>query len=87
MRQFENLVSEANDLHRVTNWYGSSGLSFYAHETERINLFVEALQTVSGIENISISKPNKYGVVSVWCDRTTAIASAIFHAIAATFVA
>lgn len=87
MRRFENLVSEANDLHRVTNWYGSSGLSFYAHETERINLFVEALQTVSGIANISVSKPNKYGVISVWCDPTTAIASAIFRTIAEAFVA
>lgn len=85
MNTFENSVNDARDLFRVSGWFGSSCLSFRFEDREQINLFVEALQAVSGLENITISDPNLYGFVSVWCDPKTAVSYAIYRAICEAF--
>ena len=81
---FENVCS-ANDLHRVANWYGCSGLSFHSHDIENINLFAAALQGVKDIEDVEISEPNQYGITFVHWTPKTNIAYAIADAIVEMF--
>ena len=85
MNTFENSLNDARDLFCVSGWFGSCGRSFEAKDSEQINLFIEALGAVPGLENITVSDPNQYGIVSVWCDPNTAVSCAIYRAICEAF--
>lgn len=85
MNQFCRNCDEALKLHAVTNWYGQSGFTFMADDQESIVTFAAALRSVEGIEDVDVSKPNDYGIVTVSYTPTSAIAYAIGFAIASSF--
>lgn len=85
MNRFTKDVYSANDLHRIANWYGCSGLSFHSYDLENINLFAEALKRVQGVEDVEISEPNQYGITCVnWTPKTN-LAYAICNSIVEMF--
>ena len=86
MNKFRTDLQDANDLHKCTNHFGSFGRSFKANDLDNINLFVEALKAVKGVEDIEISNPNEYDVVMIWATPTTNISYAICRAICDNFV-
>lgn len=85
MNQFCKNCDEALKLHAVTNWYGQSGFTFRADDHESIVTFAAALRTVEGIEDVEVSKPNDYGIVTVSYTPTSAMSYAIGIAISSSF--
>ena len=71
MNKFAKELQSANDLFRVANWYGCSGLSFHSSDLENIYLFQQAISAVNGVEDIEITTSNEYGITSVhWTPKT-----------------
>ena len=85
MNRFAKDLQSANDLYRVANWYGCSGLSFHSYDLENINLFAQALQCVKGVEDVEIGEPNQYGITSVSWTPKTNLAYAICNGIVEMF--
>jgi hypothetical protein len=59
--------------------------TFLAHDTEQIGLFVNALQEVRNVEDIKVSEPNDFGIVSVCYRPCGIIASLVCRAICQSF--
>lgn len=77
MPKFTNALQDANKLFKCSNWFGSCGRTFRADDLENINLFIEALKAVDGVEVDEPGPANKYGFITVWYTPKTNIAYAI----------
>ena len=55
--------------------------TFKSNDYENIALFVKCLHGIKGVENIEESKPNNYGITSVWYTPTTITAHMLCRAL------
>lgn len=82
LTRFEKDRNESKKLYALTNWFGAMGMGFESCDTAQ--LLFDALQTVSDIEDITMSR-NGFGLWVVGCEPMTATAAAIAHAIYKAF--